>query len=85
MPYNMWTEKLAARVQLWYRAYAKEAGRTDRLLDTQGIEPQFWHVVGTSNPFDTKTFHQLSFYQRVWMVKTMCDFLFVSILWYSQV
>ncbi|XP_043199109.1 uncharacterized protein LOC122368870 [Amphibalanus amphitrite] len=76
MPYTMWTEKLAARVQLWYRAYVKEAGQTDRLLDTQGIEPDFWRVVGTTNPFEDKLFHELSFYQRVWMVKTMCDFLF---------
>ena len=84
MPYALWTEKLAARVQLWYRAYAKEAGRADRLHDTQGIEPHFWRVVGTTNPFEPKPFHQLSFYQRVWMVKTMCDFLFVSLMGLSR-
>ncbi|XP_037071084.1 uncharacterized protein KIAA2026-like [Pollicipes pollicipes] len=78
MPYHMWTAKLAARVQLWYRAYARERGCTQRLLETQGIEPTFWQVVGTSNPFEKRLFHQLSFYERVWMVKTMCDFLFHS-------
>ena len=79
MPYHVWTAKLAARATLWYRAYVRERGCTQRLLETQGIDPHFWHVFGPKNPFKRCLFHQMSYYQRVWMIKTMCDHLFVSI------
>ena len=79
MPYHVWTAKLAARVTNWYRAYVRERGCTERLLETQGIEPHFWEIFGPKNPFKRTLFHHMSYYQRVWMIKTMCDHLFVSI------
>lgn len=78
MPYAVWTSKLAARTQLWYRAFNREKGDTQRLLETIGVDPVFWSVVGERNPFERRLFHQFSFYQRVWMLKTLCDYLFVS-------
>ncbi|KAF0299250.1 uncharacterized protein FJT64_027975 [Amphibalanus amphitrite] len=78
MPYHVWTAKLAARATIWYRAFVRERGCTQRLLETLGIDPHFWEIFGPRNPFKRCLFHNMSYYQRVWMIKTMCDHLFHS-------
>jgi hypothetical protein len=43
-----------------------------------GIDPRFFTVVGKKNPMERKWFHELTPYQRVWIVKAVCDNNLVS-------
>ena len=68
----MWTHKLNSRVTRWYRMKPKRA------LETNGIEPRFWDIVGLKNPLEQYTFHELSLHQRVWLLKSLCDNVFTA-------
>ncbi|KAK3855736.1 hypothetical protein Pcinc_037881 [Petrolisthes cinctipes] len=75
MPYKVWARKLAHKTLLWYRCYHRESRNSQRVFDQMGIEPQFWLVCGQTNPFDRQLFHEMTYHQRVWLLKTLCDFL----------
>lgn len=49
-----------------------------QVFDSLGVEPQFWLVLGEENPLKDYAFHELTFLQRVWLLKGLCDFLLVS-------
>lgn len=80
MPYKVWTEKLCHRLQVWYKALDECASDFDLAADRVGIEPTFFHVVGRlRNPLLSTPFHELTYYQRIWVVKSLCDSCVVSI------
>lgn len=37
-------------------------------------------LVGMSNPMERRKFHELTFYQRVWVVKSLCDWCLVRLV-----
>ncbi|XP_046678473.1 uncharacterized protein LOC124366158 isoform X2 [Homalodisca vitripennis] len=75
MPYSVWTERLSTKVTSWYRNYHSKGDSTVEVFDSLGIEPQFWLVMGEENPLKDYQFHELTFLQRVWLLKGLCDFL----------
>uniref|UniRef100_A0A1B6GTD1 Bromo domain-containing protein n=1 Tax=Cuerna arida TaxID=1464854 RepID=A0A1B6GTD1_9HEMI len=75
MPYSVWTERLSTKVTSWYRNYHSKGDSTVEVFDSLGIEPQFWLVMGDENPLKDYQFHELTFLQRVWLLKGLCDFL----------
>uniref|UniRef100_A0A1B6LJR7 Bromo domain-containing protein n=1 Tax=Graphocephala atropunctata TaxID=36148 RepID=A0A1B6LJR7_9HEMI len=75
MPYSIWTERLSTKVTSWYRNYHSKGDSTVEVFDSLGIEPQFWLVMGDENPLKDYLFHELTFLQRVWLLKGLCDFL----------
>ncbi|KAK7066542.1 hypothetical protein SK128_019295, partial [Halocaridina rubra] len=75
MPYKVWARKLAHKTLLWYRCYSRENQDPQKVFDQMGIEPEFWLICGPSNPFESQLFHEMTFHQRVWLLKSLCDYL----------
>ncbi|CAL4062753.1 unnamed protein product, partial [Meganyctiphanes norvegica] len=75
MPYRIWARKLAHKTLLWFRCYSRENRNPAKVFDLMGIEPQFWRICGPTNPFENLLFHEMTFHQRVWLIKSLCDFL----------
>ncbi|XP_013420345.1 uncharacterized protein KIAA2026 [Lingula anatina] len=74
MPYKVWEEKLRVKLRQWYKVL-KDCGKDIPMAaDKIGIEEMFFKVVGTKNPLEKKKFHELSFYQKVWITKGLCDY-----------
>jgi len=48
------------------------------MFEKFGIEHQFWKILGNWNPLEEYEFHELSLYQRVILIKTICDYILVS-------
>ncbi|XP_063229611.1 uncharacterized protein LOC134534880 [Bacillus rossius redtenbacheri] len=74
MSYHMWSRRLALRVSSWYRTHAKNNCNTLRTFEMIGVETEFWKVLGETNLLEKCTFHELSFHQRVWVLKSLCDY-----------
>ncbi|KAF6201825.1 hypothetical protein GE061_004220 [Apolygus lucorum] len=76
MPYNVWNSKLRQRITSWFKVYLKNCD-TIETFEKLGIDPYFWCVVNLVNPMATDIpFHELSFYVRVWVFKTLLDNVF---------
>ncbi|RZF32427.1 hypothetical protein LSTR_LSTR001891 [Laodelphax striatellus] len=75
MPYEFWTNKLKKKLALWYRTYRGTGDLTVKVFELIGIEPEFWLVMGENNPLEEMQFHELKFIQRVWILKSLCDYL----------
>ncbi|XP_075228840.1 uncharacterized protein LOC142328739 isoform X2 [Lycorma delicatula] len=75
MPYSIWTTKLKIKVASWYRIYRNTGDQTLKVFEQIGVEPEFWLVMGETNPLNDCEFHELSFLQRVWLLKSLCDYL----------
>ncbi|XP_041367368.1 uncharacterized protein KIAA2026-like [Gigantopelta aegis] len=73
MPYSVWNEKLMARMSLWYKALDDAKGDIYVASSKLGIDTFYFDVVGKKNPILKKKFHELSFYRKVWIMKTLCD------------
>ncbi|KAJ3605193.1 hypothetical protein NHX12_027243 [Muraenolepis orangiensis] len=73
LPYRRWERELRQRVLAWYRvtgaATTDQAGRAERL----GLCHRFFCVLGELSPLEAAPFHMLPFYQRVWLLKGLCD------------
>ncbi|XP_069694333.1 uncharacterized bromodomain-containing protein 10-like [Periplaneta americana] len=76
MPYKIWTRKLLHKVSGWYKVYAKSNNDAQSVFEKTGIEPQFWKIMGDWNPLEQYEFHELTFHQRVHLVKALCDYIF---------
>lgn len=75
LPYRRWESELRQRVMGWYRAIGashNQIGRAERL----GICHQFFSILGEVSPLEEKPFHLLPFYQRVWLLKGLCDHVY---------
>ncbi|XP_075267637.1 putative bromodomain-containing protein 10 isoform X2 [Opisthocomus hoazin] len=75
LSYRTWEAALRQKVQHWYNV----VGQTDNpnsSAEKLGLCPQFFKVLGEVNPLEEKPFHELSFYQKVWLLKGLCDFVY---------
>ncbi|XP_039585840.1 uncharacterized protein KIAA2026 homolog isoform X1 [Passer montanus] len=73
--YRTWEAALRKKVQHWYTV----VGQTDNpngAAEKLGLCPQFFKVLGEVNPLEDKPFHELPFYQKVWLLKGLCDFVY---------
>uniref|UniRef100_A0A8C5TFD3 KIAA2026 n=1 Tax=Malurus cyaneus samueli TaxID=2593467 RepID=A0A8C5TFD3_9PASS len=73
--YRTWEAALRKKVQHWYTV----VGQTDNpngAAEKLGLCPQFFKVLGEVNPLEEKPFHELPFYQKVWLLKGLCDFVY---------
>ncbi|CAG0889296.1 unnamed protein product [Darwinula stevensoni] len=44
-------------------------------FEVLGVEPKFWEILGQTSPFVETAFHNLTYQQRVWIVKSLCDWI----------
>uniref|UniRef100_A0A7M4E8H4 Bromodomain containing 10 n=1 Tax=Crocodylus porosus TaxID=8502 RepID=A0A7M4E8H4_CROPO len=75
LPYRTWEAALRRKVQQWYTV----VGQTDNpnsCAEKLGLSPQFFKVLGEVSPLEEKPFHDLPFYQKVWLLKGLCDFVY---------
>ncbi|KAM4807964.1 putative bromodomain-containing protein 10 [Rhinophrynus dorsalis] len=75
LPYRAWETALRQKVQQWYTVIG-QAENPDRCAEKLGLCSQFFKVLGEVNPLEQKAFHELSFYQKVWLLKGLCDFVY---------
>ncbi|XP_006881420.1 PREDICTED: uncharacterized protein KIAA2026 homolog, partial [Elephantulus edwardii] len=75
LPYRSWEAALRQRVQQWYTAVG-QTENPDGCAEKLGLCPQFFKVLGEVNPLEEKPFHELPFYQKVWLLKGLCDFVY---------
>ncbi|XP_063770064.1 uncharacterized protein KIAA2026 homolog isoform X2 [Pseudophryne corroboree] len=75
LPYRAWEAALRQKVQQWYTVIG-QAENPDRCAEKLGLCSQFFKVLGDVDPFEQKTFHELTFYQKVWLLKGLCDFVY---------
>lgn len=75
LPYRRWESELRQRVMGWYRAVGasrNQVGRAEQL----GLCHRFFSILGEASPLEEKPFHALPFYQRVWLLKGLCDHVY---------
>uniref|UniRef100_A0A8C5LUE1 Bromodomain containing 10 n=1 Tax=Leptobrachium leishanense TaxID=445787 RepID=A0A8C5LUE1_9ANUR len=75
LPYRAWEAALRQKVQLWYTNMS-QADKPERCAEKLGLCSQFFQVLGEVNPLEHKGFHELPFYQKVWLLKGLCDFVY---------
>uniref|UniRef100_A0A6I8NU13 Bromodomain containing 10 n=1 Tax=Ornithorhynchus anatinus TaxID=9258 RepID=A0A6I8NU13_ORNAN len=75
LPYKTWEAALRQKVQQWY-AVVRQTESPDSCAEKLGLCPQFFKVIGEVSPLEERSFHQLPFYQRVWLLKGLCDFVY---------
>ncbi|XP_014484971.1 PREDICTED: uncharacterized protein LOC106749749 [Dinoponera quadriceps] len=73
MPYEFWTNILAHKIASWFKVYHAKHEDATKVLETIGVEPEFWSIFPDASLLDGKDFENLSFKQRVWLLKTVCD------------
>ncbi|XP_020297135.1 uncharacterized protein LOC109861754 isoform X2 [Pseudomyrmex gracilis] len=73
MPYEFWTNILAYKIACWFKVYYSKHKDPAKVLDSIGVEPEFWSLFPDGFSLDGKDFEDLSFKQRVWLLKTVCD------------
>lgn len=72
LPYRRWESELRQRVMGWYRVIGAARHQQSR-AEQLGLCHQFFRTLGDVNPLVEKPFHLLPFYQRVWLLKGLCD------------
>lgn len=75
LPYRRWEWELRQRVVGWYRAVGTSRNQTGR-AEQLGLCHQFFSILGEVSPLEEKPFHVLPFYQRVWLLKGLCDHVY---------
>ncbi|KAI4479552.1 hypothetical protein M0804_010949 [Polistes exclamans] len=75
MPYEFWTNILMHKLNNWFKCYQLKHMDVIKVLEIIGVEPEFWNVFPDPSLFAEKNFEDLSFKQRVWLLKTLCDSL----------
>ncbi|CAL8321721.1 unnamed protein product [Lota lota] len=75
LPYRRWERELRQRVLAWYRATGASNDQPSR-AEQLGLCHQFFCVLGMSSPLEELPFHLLPFYQRVWLLKGLCDHVY---------
>ncbi|XP_074923469.1 putative bromodomain-containing protein 10 isoform X3 [Chelonoidis abingdonii] len=75
LPYRTWEAALRQKVQQWYTVVG-QTDNPDGCAEKLGLCPQFFKVLGEVNPLAGKPFHELPFYQKVWLLKGLCDFVY---------
>lgn len=72
LPYRRWESELRQRVMSWYRTVGAAQDQPSQ-AEQLGLCHQFFTVLGEVSPLEEKPFHLLPFYQRVWLLKGLCD------------
>ncbi|XP_028273947.1 uncharacterized protein KIAA2026 isoform X2 [Parambassis ranga] len=72
LPYRRWESELRQRVMGWYRVVGAAHDHPSR-AEQLGLCYQFFSTLGKVSPLEEKPFHLLPFYQRVWLLKGLCD------------
>lgn len=75
LPYRRWESELRQRVMGWYRAVGAARDQPSR-AEQLGLCHQFFSILGEVSPLEEKPFHLLPFYQRVWLLKGLCDHVY---------
>ncbi|XP_062455742.1 uncharacterized protein KIAA2026 homolog [Rhea pennata] len=75
LPYRAWEAALRQKVQHWYTVVG-QTENPNSSAEKLGLCPQFFKVLGEVNPLQEKPFHELPFYQKVWLLKGLCDFVY---------
>lgn len=75
LPYRRWESELRQRVMGWYRAVGASRNQIAR-AEQLGLCRQFFSILGEASPLEEKPFHLLPFYQRVWLLKGLCDHVY---------
>ncbi|KAF3702020.1 putative protein KIAA2026 [Channa argus] len=75
LPYRRWESELRQRVMGWYRAIGSSHDQPSR-AEQLGLCHQFFNTLGEVSPLEEKPFHLLPFYQRVWLLKGLCDHVY---------
>ncbi|XP_070565444.1 uncharacterized bromodomain-containing protein 10-like [Ptychodera flava] len=73
MPYGIWSIKLRERVRQWYKVLEQKDGDTVKAAAQLGIDPFFFKVLGRKFKLDKKGYHELTFYQRVQVLKAVME------------
>ncbi|KAK1120066.1 hypothetical protein K0M31_012791 [Melipona bicolor] len=73
MPYEFWTNILAYKMKSWFKMYEAKHQNAVKILETIGVEPEFWNVFPDAPLLNGKDFEELTFKQKVWLLKTICD------------
>ncbi|XP_043923129.1 uncharacterized protein KIAA2026 homolog [Protopterus annectens] len=75
LSYKEWEAALRRKVLEWYTVVG-QAENPDNCAEQLGLCHQFFQVLGESSPLEEKPFHELSFYQKTWLLKGLCDFVY---------
>ncbi|KFV91420.1 Uncharacterized protein KIAA2026, partial [Eurypyga helias] len=75
LSYRTWEAALRQKVQHWYNVVG-QTENPNSSAEKLGLCPQFFKVLGEVNPLEEKPFHELPFYQKVWLLKGLCDFVY---------
>ncbi|XP_017263108.1 uncharacterized protein KIAA2026 [Kryptolebias marmoratus] len=75
LPYRRWESELRQRVVGWYRTVGASREQPRR-AEQLGLCHQFFSILGEVSPLEEKPFHLLPFYQRVWLLKGLCDHVY---------
>ncbi|TNN81204.1 hypothetical protein EYF80_008538 [Liparis tanakae] len=75
LPYRRWESELRQRVVGWYRAVGASHDQSAR-AEQLGLCHQFFRALGEVSPLEEKPFHLLPLYQRVWLLKGLCDHVY---------
>ncbi|XP_071321647.1 uncharacterized bromodomain-containing protein 10 isoform X2 [Trachinotus anak] len=75
LPYRRWESELRQRVMGWYRVVGASHDQPSR-AEQLGLCHQFFSVLGEVSPLEEKPFHLVPFYQRVWLLKGLCDHVY---------
>ncbi|KAM7392857.1 hypothetical protein PAMA_007796 [Pampus argenteus] len=75
LPYCRWDSELRQQVMGWYRAVGG-ARDQPRRAEQLGLCHQFFSTLGEVSPLEEEPFHLLPFYQRVWLLKGLCDHVY---------
>uniref|UniRef100_A0A8C6SHR0 Bromo domain-containing protein n=1 Tax=Neogobius melanostomus TaxID=47308 RepID=A0A8C6SHR0_9GOBI len=75
MPYKRWESELRQWVKFWYQSVGASIDQASQ-AEQLGLCHQFFSVLGEISPLEAKAFHMLPFYQRVWLLKGLCDHVY---------
>lgn len=75
LPYRRWESELRQRVLAWYRTVGA-SHEQQRRAEQLGLCHQFFSILGEVSPLEENPFHLLPFYQRVWLLKGLCDHVY---------
>ncbi|XP_063988333.1 uncharacterized protein LOC135168264 [Diachasmimorpha longicaudata] len=78
MPYQFWTNLLTQKALGWFKVYQSKDGDSVKVLETIGVEPEFWKLFPQAELISDRKFDKLSLRERVWLLKTVCDTLIHS-------
>eukprot|EP00057_Strongylocentrotus_purpuratus_P014792 XP_011669266.1 PREDICTED: uncharacterized protein LOC105440611 [Strongylocentrotus purpuratus] len=76
MPYEFWQDKLRKKLDIWYAFLNVDSATRQSVARHLYIPERFFEVLGDMNPLTGRQYHDLSIYERVWILKGMCDHLF---------